>query len=81
MTAQFGEPGEDEGQRSQPAYTAINHRARPRPPSGDRSRLVGRAMEFACLGCVVAGGAMALYGAAAEAFAKPLSAVSQALGD
>jgi hypothetical protein len=75
------EPGDDEGQRSQPAYTAIDQRARLRAPSGDRNRLVGRAMEFACLGCVGAGAAMALYGVAAEAFAKPLSAVSHALGD
>jgi hypothetical protein len=75
------EPGDDEGQRSQPAYTAIERRPRARPPGGDRSRLAGRAMEFACLGCVVAGGAMALYGVAAEALAKPLSVVSQALGD
>ena len=75
------EPGDVEAQRRQPAYTAIDQRVRPRAPNNDSSRLFGRALEFACLGCVAAVGAMALYGAAAEAFAKPLSAVARALGD
>ena len=81
VDAIVAEPGDDEAQRSRPAYTPVDQRARPRTPRRDSSRLIGRAFEFACLGCVAAGGAIALYGAAAEAFAKPLSAVSQALGD
>jgi hypothetical protein len=81
VDAIIAEPGDDEVQRRQPAYTPVDRRVRARAADGGSSRLIGRALEFACLGCVVAGGALALYGAAAEAFAKPLSAVSQALGD
>ena len=46
----------------------------------DRSRLLGRTMEFACF--VIAAGAVALaaFGAVEQALAQPLSQISAALG-
>jgi hypothetical protein len=46
----------------------------------DRSRLVGRAMEFACLAVFVAALAMTAFGAVEQALGLPLSQVNAALG-
>lgn len=82
VDAIVAEPGAGEAQRAQQlAYAPVERRRSARPPSGDCSRLFGRAFEFACVCMVALGGAMALYAAAAEAFAKPMASVSQALGD
>ena len=46
----------------------------------ERSRLVGRAFEFACFGLVAMAIAMAAFGTVEQAFAAPLSRISSALG-
>jgi hypothetical protein len=60
----------------------VERRATPRRRTDpERSRTAGRAIEFACLAFLAAVSATTLYGAAYEALAKPLSAVSAQLGD
>jgi hypothetical protein len=82
VDAIVAEPGSEEMQRGPVAYVPAERRAAPRrPPSADRSRAIGRAMEFACLAVVVLGVATLLYGAAETALAAPLARVSNALGD
>ena len=81
VDAIVAEPGDNEAQPRRPACTAIDRRRRPRAACSSNSRIVGRALEFACFGCVAAVGASAVYAAATDLFAKPLSAVSRALGD
>ena len=73
------EPGDTDSQSGPVAHVPAERRAAPRKAPGD-SRAIGRAMEFACLGVVLLAGAMALYGAAEAALAKPLASVSSALG-
>lgn len=46
----------------------------------DRSRLMGRTLEFASLALVVAAMAMTAFGAVEQALAQPLSKISAALG-
>lgn len=82
VDAIVADPGDSETQRGAVPYVPAERRAAPRKPaSGDRSRLIGRAMEFACLGVIAVAGTAALYGAAREALATPLASVSNALGD
>ena len=45
----------------------------------ESSRLVGRAMEFACLGLVAAALALTAFGSVEQALARPLSQISAAL--
>ena len=82
VEAIVAEPGEAEAQRGSVPYVPADRRtALRRPKSADRSRMIGRVMEFACFGCLAAAGATVLYGAAHEALATPLASVSDALGD
>ena len=61
--------------------TPIERRSAPRTASQrhDSSRLVGRAMEFACFGLVAAALALAAFGSVEQALANPLSQISAAL--
>lgn len=82
VDAIVAEPTDTAAQGGPVPYVPAERRVAPRrPKSADRSRLVGRAMEFACFGCLAAAGATALYGAAHDALAAPLASVSNALGD
>jgi hypothetical protein len=82
VDAIIAEPGDHEAQRGPVAHVPAERRAaRRKPPPADRNRTMGRAFEFACLGCLAALGATALYGAAQAALAVPLASVSDALGD
>jgi hypothetical protein len=82
VDAIVADPSDSETQRGPVAYVPAERRAAPRKPaSSDRSRIVGRAMEFACFGVIAVAGATALYGAAEGALATPLASVSNALGD
>jgi hypothetical protein len=81
VDAIVAEPGDCESQRGSVAHVPAEQRSAPRKAaSADRSRTLGRAMEFACIGVVVLAGAIALYGAAEDALATPLASVSNALG-
>ena len=80
IDAIIAEPDSAEAMRGPVAYVPAERRSAPRrAASADNSRLVGRAMEFACLGLVVLAGATILYGAAESALAAPLAKVSGAL--
>jgi len=46
----------------------------------DRSRLMGRAMEFACFAIAAGAIAMAAFGTVEQALARPLSQIGAALG-
>ena len=46
----------------------------------DRSRLMGRAMEFACFAIAAGAVAMTAFGTVEEALARPLSQIGAALG-
>lgn len=82
IDAIVAEPGNEEKQRGPVAYVPADQRSAPRPPpSAERSRAAGRAMEFACLAIVLIGGATAIYGAAEAALAVPLATVAEALAD
>lgn len=82
VDAIVAEPGENEAANGFVPYVPAERRAAPRrPQSAGRNRMIGRAMEFACFGCLAALGAAALYGAAHEALAAPLASVFNALGD
>jgi hypothetical protein len=61
--------------------TPIERRSAPRPVSQrhDNSRLVARAMEFACFGLVAAALALTAFGSVEQALAQPLSQISAAL--
>ena len=61
--------------------TPIDRRSAPRAVSQrhDSSRLVGRAMEFACFGLVAAVLALTAFGSVEQALANPLSQISDAL--
>ena len=60
----------------------VERRRTPRaaPQKHDRSRLAGRAMEFACLALFAGALAMAAFGAVEQALAAPMSQISSALG-
>lgn len=82
IDAIVAEPSEGDTARSATPYIPVERRAAPRrAASGDNSRLLGRAMEFACLGMLVMAGATIIYGAAESALAAPMASVSNALGD
>lgn len=82
IDAIIAEPSEGGTARSATPYAPVERRAAPRKAaSADNSRLLGRAMEFACLGILVLAGATIIYGAAESALAAPLASVSDALGD
>jgi hypothetical protein len=60
--------------------TPIERRSAPRTASQqDSSRLVGRAMEFACFGLVAAALAVTAFSSVEQALANPLSQISAAL--
>jgi hypothetical protein len=61
--------------------TPIERRSTPRraPQQHESSRLVGRAMEFACFGLVAAALALTAFGSVEQALASPLSKISAAL--
>ena len=82
VDAIVSEPADGDLARSPTHYVPAERRsARRKPTSEDKSRLLGRALEFACLGILVLAGATILYGAAQSALAAPLASVSGALGD
>jgi len=82
VDAIVADPSESDTSRSPTPYVSVERRAAPRKAaSPDNSRLVGRAMEFACLGILVIAGGTIIYGAAESALAAPLASVSNALGD
>ena len=60
---------------------AIERRAAPRTAlqRHDSSRVMGRAMEFACFGLVAAALALTAFGSVERALANPLSQISAAL--
>lgn len=60
----------------------VERRAQPRGAQQrhDHSRLMGRAMEFACFAIAAAAVAMAAFGTVGKALANPLSQISSALG-
>ena len=61
----------------------VERRQKPRRPqqqTHDHSRLIGRAMEFACIALLAGALAMTAFGAVEQALAKPLSKLSAALG-
>jgi hypothetical protein len=69
----------------QPCLAAVPPIERRRSPRTvqqrhDRSRLLGRTMEFACLAAFVSALAVTAFGAVEEALAQPLSQISAALG-
>ena len=59
---------------------AVERRQAPRQRKQEHSRLVGRAMEFACLVLFAGALAMTAFGAVEQALAAPLSKISSALG-
>jgi hypothetical protein len=61
--------------------TSIERRSAPRTvlPRHEGSRLVARAMEFACFGLVAAALALTAFGSVEHALAQPLSRISSAL--
>jgi hypothetical protein len=61
--------------------TPIERRSAPRTASQqhDSSRLVSRALEFACFGLVAAALALAAFGSVEQALANPLSQISAEL--
>ena len=75
------EPSNDHSAPPSAPTEPIERRQKPRTTQQrhDRSRLAGRAMEFACLG--MGGAAMALlaFGMVEEALAQPLSKIETAL--
>jgi hypothetical protein len=77
----LAEPSNDRAPQPAGASQPVERRQRPRTDADrhDRSRLAGRAMEFACLG--LGGAAMALlaFGMVEEALAQPLSKIETAL--
>ena len=75
----IAEPDSAEALRGPVTHVPAERRAAPRRPASADHRLVGQAMEFACLGIAIIGGATLLYGAAESAFAAPLASVSKAL--
>jgi hypothetical protein len=60
----------------------VERRAQPRATNQrqDQSRLMGRAMEFACLAIAAGAVAMAAFGTVEQALARPLSQITSALG-
>ena len=61
----------------------VERRQKPRRPqqqTHDHSRLIGRAMEFACMALFAGALAMTAFGTVEQALAKPLSQLSEALG-
>lgn len=70
----------NDGGPSEP-YPKIERRQAPRPSSQrhDQSRLVARAMEFACLGLVALGFGMTIFGSVEQALAQPIAQVQAAL--
>ena len=82
IEAIVADPNDSESLSGPVPYVATERRLATRPTRrGDSGRVIGRAMEFACLGCMAALGATALYGAAQAALAKPLASVANALGN
>ena len=77
----LAEPSNDRSEPAAPQDQPVERRRKPRTAQQhhDRSRLAGRAMEFACLG--LGGAAMALlaFGMVEQAFAQPLSRIETAL--
>ena len=61
--------------------TSIERRRAPRTglQGYERSRIAGRAMEFACLGLVAAALALTAFGSVEQALAQPLSRISSAM--
>ena len=61
--------------------TPIERRRAPRTASQgyERSRIAGRAMEFACLSLVAAALALTAFGSLEQALAQPLSRISSAM--
>ena len=61
---------------------SVERRRAPRTPqqNHDHHRLVGRAMEFACLALFVGALALTAFGTVEQALAQPLSQISAVLG-
>lgn len=72
----------DQGRPAAAVAQFVERRCAPRTPlqSHDRSRLVARTMEFACLAMVIMAAGFAASGAVEQTLASPLSRISAALG-